>query len=196
MEILKIDFDEDKHIYRLDGIVYPSVTQIMKPLSSEKYGSVPTSILQAAAYRGSVVHESIENYIKYDFSDCPNECRGYFEGFTRFVEKYKPEFVDSEMRIYHKTMMYAGTLDLLCVIEDKKYIVDYKTTYSINDDLCRVQLEAYVQGLKSHGVDVDGKMILHLKNDGSTDTREYPNEDAAAWRVFCALKTVYDYMHI
>ena len=195
MKIPQIDFDEEKHVYRMDGVVYPSVTQIMKPLSMEKYSSIPVSVLQTAADRGTMVHSAIEDIIKYDFDGYPDEISGYMDGFLEFDKKYHPEYVESEMRLYHKSMMYAGTLDLLCRIDGRLELVDFKTTSVLNDDLCRVQLEAYRQMLLSHDIEVQGKRALHLKN-GSWEDRIYENEDAVAWTTFCALRVVYNYINL
>ncbi len=59
---------------------------------------------------------------------------------------------------------------------------------------CGVQLEAYTQALGSRGIKIQRKKILHLKRDGRYDYRDYPTSDVERWRVFGALKTVYDYI--
>ena len=91
-------------------------------------------------------------------------------------------------------MQYGGTADLIAYIAGELTLVDYKSTYVISDMTCGVQLEGYTQALKSMGVPIQRKRILHLKKDGRYDFREYPMNDIARWRVFGALKTVYDYV--
>ena len=44
----ELTFDPEKHIYRLDGLIIPSVTQVMKPLSDEKYKDVDQEVLDTA----------------------------------------------------------------------------------------------------------------------------------------------------
>ena len=49
MEIPKfpeLTFDEGTHIYRLRGAELPSVTTVMKPLSSEVYGGVDEWVME------------------------------------------------------------------------------------------------------------------------------------------------------
>ena len=58
----------------------------------------------------------------------------------------------------------------------------------------QVQLEAYAQALADMGIRVQRKRILHLKKDGIYSIRDYPANDVNRWRVFGALKTVYDYI--
>ena len=36
-EIPGLEFDENGHVYRLDGIIIPSVSAVMAPLSKVKY---------------------------------------------------------------------------------------------------------------------------------------------------------------
>lgn len=189
-----LEFEEEKHIYRLDGIEIPSVSSIMAPLSRAKYDGINSKTLEKAASKGTSVHNAIENWIKFGIEDVPLEHKGYFDAFHSWWDELKPEVVGSEVRICHRLMQYGGTADLIFRIDDKLVLVDYKTTQTISDMTCGVQLEAYSQALNSMGVCVQSKAILHLKKDGSYNVRFYPAKDANRWRVFGALKTVYDYV--
>ena len=189
-----LQFEETKHIYTLNGLVIPSVSTIMEPLNADKYAGISSSTLDNAANRGSAVHDCIENFIKFDFIDIPPEHRLYFDGFMEWWNEAKPEVIGPEIRMYHKLLRYGGTGDLLAIINDKRVLIDYKSTYVVSDMTCRVQLEAYAQALASHGFKIDEKMILHLKKDGTAVPKTYPANDAEAWRVFGSLKCVYDYL--
>lgn len=193
-EIPGLEFDENGHIYRLDGIIIPSVSAVMAPLSKVKYEGINSKTLEKAASKGTSVHNAIENWLKFDIEDVPPEYQGYFGAFRMWWDKYKPEVVGSEIRMCHRLMRYAGTADLIAYIDGELTLVDYKTTYTISDMTCGVQLEAYAQALENMGVKVQKKGILHLKKDGSYELRGYPIKDAGRWRVFGALKTVYDYI--
>ena len=187
-------FDEIPHVYKLNGIVIPSVSNIMEPLNRAKYDGISESTLNRAADKGTAVHNSIENFIKFDFVDIPPEHAGYFDAFMDWWNATKPVVVGSEVRMYHKLMGYAGTCDLLCYIGDELHLYDYKSTYAVSEMTCGVQLEAYSQALASHGIKVRKKHILHLKKDGKFKDIEFPVNDASRWRVFGACKTVYDYL--
>ncbi len=71
--------------------------------------------------------------------------------------------------------------------------MDFKTTYSLLEMTCGVQLEAYAQALASHGIHVQRKYILHMKKDGKFAFPEFPAKDPARWRVVGSLKCLYDY---
>lgn len=188
-----LTFDEIKHIYKLDGVEIPSVTTIMKPLSEAAYGVVDKMVLLKAAEKGTAVHNAVENFIKYGFEDIADEYNGYFNAYLSWNDKYKPKVIGSEMRLYHKLMMYAGTADMLSEIDGKLVLIDYKTSYSVLKDIYGVQLEAYAQALNMDGYKIDEKRVLHLKKDGTWEEVIYPAKDIMAWKVFNSLKTIYDF---
>ena len=190
----ELSFTDEDHIYRLNGVIIPSVSAVMEPLSMAKYKGISESTLDRAANKGTSVHNAIENYIKFGIDDVSPEHRGYFDGFLDWLDEKKPVFVSSEFQCYHKLMMYGGTLDLLCIIDGKLNLIDFKSTSVLSDMLCGVQLEGYSQALASHGIKVDKKRILHLKKDGKWSDPEYPASDPLRWRVFGSLKCVYDWI--
>lgn len=190
----ELTFDDGPHIYTLDGIKAPSVTTLMKPLSEAVYGTVDRAVLNNAASRGTAVHNAIENWIDYGIEDITPELGGYFDGFLAWYQKFKPEILGSECRVYHKTLRYAGTVDLPCIIDGKQTMVDVKTTSALITMLARVQLEAYVRAYESHGEMFEQKAILHLKKDGTFTMELYPMRDREAWTTFSALLTVSNYI--
>lgn len=192
-EMPELRFDEKSHIYRLDGVEIPSVSRVMEPLKASSYAGISEKTLARAADKGSSVHNSIENWLKFGIDDIPEEHRPYFDGFLEWWDEYQPEVVASEVKTYHKLMRYGGTIDLLAYIGGKLTLIDFKTTYRLLEKSCGVQLEAYAQALASHGITVEEKYILHLKKDGKWAYPEFPAKDPVRWRVFSALKCVYDY---
>ena len=190
----ELSFDEGPHVYRLDGEVIPSVSQIMEPLSKAKYKGIPDRVLAKAAGRGDAVHNAIENWLKFGFVDIPREFEGYMEAFLDWWGKMNPEPVGSELKTYHKIHRYAGTVDLLCNIGGKLVLIDYKTTAQVSEMTCGVQLEAYAKALESHGIKPEEKRILQPKKDGSWKEYMFPANDVKCWRVFGACKTLYEYI--
>ena len=193
-EIPELEFQESTHTYLLHGCPIPSVTQLMAPLSAAVYGGINTEVLNKAAERGTEVHEAAENYANFGIVDISPEYRGYLDGFCKWFDEVKPEVVSTEFKMYHKYLIYGGTADLLAYINGKLYLIDYKTTSSVETMLTRVQLEAYKQALISHGIPVEGKAILHLRPDGRAKLLEYDSEDDDAWQTFWSLVTVNNYI--
>ena len=194
LEMPGLEFDEATHTYRLDGNVLPSVTTIMKPLSAFEYRNVPESALEKAADRGTTVHNAIEIFIKYGIDDIPTEFRPYLDAFIDWWNEKKPVVIGSEIRLYHRMFRYCGTCDLLCLIDGKLILIDYKTTYAVMEKMCGVQLEGYAKALSSHGINVDEKRILHLKKDGKYKEHIFPAKDTRCGIVFDALRVIYEFI--
>lgn len=190
----ELQFDDDKHIYKLNGIEIPSVTTIMKPLSNAEYNGISENTLRKAAEKGTAVHNAAEMWAKFKIEDIEPEYRGYFDAFLEWWNINDPKVVGSEVRLYHKIMRYAGTADLIAWIDGKLTLIDYKTTSKLIEMNCGVQLEAYAKALASHGINIQQKMILHLKRDGKFAEMKFQASDTKRWTVFGALKTVYDYI--
>lgn len=193
-EFPELTFDEESHIYRLDGVEVPSVTKIIEPLNREKYAGIGEKTLEKAANKGTSVHNSIEFFIKFGFADVNPAYQGYFDAFRDWWEKEQPVLVGSECRVYHPILRYAGTVDLLAYLRGKLTLIDFKSTATLSDMTCGVQLEAYAQALAKHGIQVEQKEILQVKKDGKYVERSYPANDGQRWRVFGSLKCVYDYI--
>ena len=188
-------FEPQTHTYRLDGMVIPSVTQIMKPLSDAEYSAIDPAVLDNAARRGTAVHAACELYGLYGVADVQPEYQGYIDAFLKWVDQLKPTFIYTERAIWHKQLLYAGTLDLVAEIGGIKMLVDYKTTSQINDMLTKVQLEAYRRALETHGIEVEGKAILQLRPNGTFEFRNYKSPDFEAWDVFTSLLKVRGYIN-
>lgn len=194
IELPELEFLEEPHIYKLWGEEIPSVSTVMKPLSSSVYGDIDPYVLNAAANRGTAVHEAIENWLNYGIEDIPPSYTGYLDAFISFWKEYRPSLIAVEYRMYHKYLKYAGTVDLLLDIDGEKWLVDSKTSSRIEKMLTRVQLEAYKKGLATHGIRVDKKAILHLKKTGRFSFVPHPADDTEAWDAFTSCKTVHDYI--
>lgn len=182
-----LDFDPVNHLYKLNGSAIPSVTQLMKPLSQKAYDGIDPAIMDAAAARGTAVHEAAEFYALYGVCECPEEYAGYMEAYKAWFSEHKVLPIYTEQMLYHTSLLYAGTIDLIADIEGKITLVDYKTTRTIKDMLTRVQLEAYARMFETHGEKIQQKAILQLKPDGTYEFRTYKMHDVEAWDVFTSL---------
>ena len=111
-ELPELTFDEASHIYRLNGDIIPSVSKLMEPLKDQCYGGISKRTLENAAIKGSAVHNSIENWIKFGIDDIPSEHRGYFNGFVEWWKQYKPRVFGSEVRIYHMFILCYEVIKL------------------------------------------------------------------------------------
>ena len=119
----ELTFNEFNHTYRLDELIIPSVTTLMKPLSDDVYRTVDPEVLEKAARRGTAIHNAVENFAKFGIEDIPPAYGGYFQAFRTWWELRQPEVLATECRVYHKVLRYAGTADLICVIGGRVTLV-------------------------------------------------------------------------
>jgi hypothetical protein len=135
-----IHFDEATHIYRVNGEVKRSVTQILKDVGIINYDGVPDYYRD----RGTAIHRGCELLAQgyLDWSTVHEDYLPCLKRFEVFMKDY--EYVSSEQVLYCPTMDYCGTFDLL--VRDKKSgdisIVDIKTSKT-PADWWGLQLAAY-----------------------------------------------------
>ena len=112
----ELKFEENRHLYMLDGQILPSVTTVMRPLDNALYQGIDEEIMKMAAHRGTAVHNAVENYVLDGIEDIEPKYAGYFEGFLKFWHEQKPDPLATESRLYHNILRYDGTADLPRVI--------------------------------------------------------------------------------
>lgn len=164
---MKEYFDEEQHKYFVNGIEVPSVTEIAEPISFNRLNNLPNHVLERARIRGSKVHELAEEYLltgEIDWSEIEPEFAGYLEQFILWVKTYRPKVLYAEYRMFCSN--FAGTCDLICEIDKKTVLVDYKTTSAVDKKSLSVQLEGYKRLCKLHNIKIDECYYLHLKKDG------------------------------
>lgn len=190
----ELRFEEERHIYTMNGQVLPSVTTVMQFLNNELYKGIDEEVMRVAAGRGTAVHNAVENYALYGIKDIEPKYGGYFDAFVKWWKENRPEPLATESRMYHKYLRYSGTADMLCIIHGKKVLIDYKTSAAVNAMLTGVQLEAYAKAYESHGFKFDEKAIVHLKKDGSYQMIRYKANDLESWEVFSSLMVVWNHI--
>lgn len=159
-------FNEERHEYTLDGVLLPSVTRIIKPLSG--YGDIPEGVLAKAAARGRAVHRAIELLDRGTLveSSLDPQIVPYVNGYRRFVIDHDTRWDFTEMPMYHGELLYAGTPDMIGVVDDEAVLVDLKSTAKIEASI-NAQLAGYALLLESWGIEISGAAVLHLKRDGT-----------------------------
>ena len=167
---LPLEFEPVEHVYTLNGIRLPSVTQLMKPMSMLIYDGIPAEAMAIAADRGTRAHAQVSNFVRYGLLETDEDTEPYLEAFERFEAEKHPAWIASEYRVYHKLMRYAGTIDLIGFVEPNDGsgvdVVDIKTTKNFHEVSIATQVSAYAEALITHGVKVRRRYGLQLFNDG------------------------------
>lgn len=177
-----LEYFDDTHTYLYDGLMLPSVTQILGVRYKNDYASVPPAVLNNAAQRGTAVHKAIENFNVSGYDDGSEAVRNF-----KFLQKqYGFEVLDSELPIvlFKNDMPIAcGRLDMTMLMDGKTGIADIKTVSSLNKEKIAYQLNLYRIGLmQSYGVDAKFLKIIHLR-DGIRKVIDCPVNEGMVWEL-------------
>lgn len=173
---MQIEFNEDQHIYTVDGKVVPSVTEIIKFLTIDTFATANHALKLIAANKGTRVHEStvVYDYEAWDF-DYDSDIIGYIQAYARFVRDYGiKDYIQTEHIISNGE--YAGTLDRLAMIDGKKTVIDLKTGTTSNLRAFSAQLYGYAKILADTiggSLEDYRGMIVKLKKDGTYSAIQY-----------------------
>lgn len=177
-----LEYFDDTHTYLYDGLMLPSVTQILSVRYKNDYASVPPAVLNNAAQRGTAVHKAIENFNVSGYDDGSEAVRNF-----KFLQKqYGFEVLDSELPlvIFKDDMPIAcGRLDMTMLMDGETGIADIKTVSSLNKEKIAYQLNLYRIGLmQSYGVDAKFLKIIHIRN-GIRKVIDSPVNEGMAWEL-------------
>lgn len=142
MELVKskVLFNQEQHTYTLDGILLQGITgMIGRQLFPDKYSNIPKEILNAAARRGSLIHETIELVDDLGVSNEMEEAKGYID----LKELYGLQYEASEYLVSDNEN-FASCIDKVYRESDNEFSLgDIKTTYELDKDYIRWQLSIY-----------------------------------------------------
>ena len=186
---ISFKLDKETHIYTLDDIVLPSVTQILKPLSD--FSFVDADVMKRAEDYGKAVHDMVALYFEDDLDEEALDpgLKGPLEAFKLWWGNrlyHEGEIIIEEPE-YHPKLKYAGTADLAFTYDN--LVIDIKTRKP-NKIVDILQLEAYAHLYFTKPEKVM-KAILYLAQDGCY---QYVSmADKRAWPMFRYLLD--DYYH-
>ena len=166
-----LEYFDDTHEYLVDGVIVPSITQILKIKFGNKYDGVSQKVLNRAAEKGTEVHEAIERYCKTGENSDLKEVRNF-----KFLQKqYKFEVLDNEVPIIlflNDEPVAAGRLDLVLKLDNKIGGGDIKRTATLDKEYLAYQLNLYRIGYRQcYGVEWEFLKGIHLRDD----TRKFLN---------------------
>lgn len=163
----KVKFYEDDHLYTINDIVVPSVSQIAGEVAEVDYSSIPSFILNEAARFGTSVHEGVEAFLNHEpwLPEDPREARCVFS-YIGLMNKHKWT-VESIEGIVHFDDVYAGRYDQIAKIKKGIYLLDIKTNYALDQNYLSWQLSLYAEAWeRMHGEKLDGLKCLWLQKNG------------------------------
>ena len=138
-----IEFIEEGHIYLMDGVIIPSVSEILHFIFPNKYAGIDKEILNKKAEYGSKIHETIECIEQNKtFPELDSIQEFSISQYKRLKEKYKIEVIDQEQMINFKDK-YCGRFDMIANVNDFYSLCDIKTTATLDKEYLSWQLSFY-----------------------------------------------------
>lgn len=155
-------FDRD-HVYVVDGIITPSITQILKKRYKNQYNGISQAVLTRASEIGTEVHEAIEKHCQglphQDFEEVRN--------FDSLLHMNHKVCIGNEIPVLlfrNDEVVSVGRFDCLLIGDSAYGIADIKRTSKIHKDYLSDQLNLYRRAyIQSYGGAIDFLAGLHLR---------------------------------
>lgn len=187
-----LTFEPASHTYTLDGQVVPSVTEVLRASGIIDFSQIPSAILEAARARGQRVHAAIHYYNEgdLDWTTLDDGDRPRVNAWLRFLEQRKFQILKAEFRLCSRRYQYAGTGDVLGLLDGKLALADFKCGEP--DDVgADLQTAAYVGALYEMQTDLDAafdwvrdalshkgplqRLSIQLRKSGEPKVEPYQN---------------------
>ena len=184
-----LEYFDDGHIYLVDGVIVPSITEILKIQFGNKYNSVSKETLQRASEAGTQVHEAIQRLCETgEQSDLPE-----VRNFLFLKKKYGFEVLENETPVIlfqDDEPISAGRLDLVLKLEGSLCGADIKRVSTLDKDYLFYQLNLYrIAYRQCYGAEWEYLRGIHLK-DNIRKFVNIPINESMAWAL------VHKYMEV
>ncbi len=161
-----VEYIDESHTYLVDGIILPSITQILKVKFGNKYQGISKEVLDNAAVKGTRVHEAIEKWYKYKVEDIG--CKE-LKNMKFLQRQYKFEVIDNEVPIIlfkDNKPIACGRLDLVLEENDELGLGDIKRTATLDKEYLAYQLNLYRIGYtQCYNKEIKFLKGFHLRED-------------------------------
>ena len=152
-----LEYDDIAHTYKVNDVKIPSVTRIIDACFEKNLTNWAISIGDVEYHRiiaealeiGNETHKCLESLVNGgDYLTVTHEgsCNS-INAFDDWREEFKPEWIDSERKVYCDRYKYAGTVDAVAKINGRVCVIDFKTSKKIYKPY-HLQVTAYAQAIK------------------------------------------------
>lgn len=132
---MQLSFDPSTHTYRVGGVIYPSVTEVLGPAETfaGMFEGVPAEALELARERGNYVHEAMALLARgtLDWCSVAEPWVQYIRTGERFLRDSELVVTGSEVPVYSERLRVAGTIDLLGIWRSRSALLDFKASAAV-----------------------------------------------------------------
>lgn len=145
-----IEFLEDSHTYLINGIIVPSVTQIIELIFPNKYKGINKTILNKKAGFGQAGHSIIEHLDVTDLESAKEEVLKIenkdlqicIREYLRLVKQHHIVPLEHEQKVSYE-YKFCGTLDMIAEVNEEHSLIDVKFTAELDKEYLSWQLGMY-----------------------------------------------------
>lgn len=197
-EAQQINFADERFYLAKNGVTYyPSVTEILSVYPKgygfqdwlKQVGYNADIVVTRAAEEGSKIHDTIDNLINgieiiWDGKNYTIDQWKMVVKFMDFWNKNQPVKLINEVSFCSETLGFGGTIDLVCEIAGKRWLIDFKSSNYIHTSH-ELQLAAYAMlwNETNPGYRIDNTGILHLKAATRGEDKKGINMQGRGWQV-------------
>lgn len=177
-----IEFLEDTHEYLVNGVLKPSVSEILRPITSYYYDTLISSsydseltagMVKNACIRGSAIHKATEDLDLGKEVINADKWKDYLLQYKKFKALKKPEIIEIEKQLTDGQV--CGTIDRIMIIDGVRWLVDIKTSSAINTILIELQEGGYSRIAQANDLKIDKFAVLHLTKNSYKFKEIIPN---------------------
>ena len=193
-----LEYDPERHAYKLNGISMPSVTTILLNLRGRTFYPANNS----GANWGKSAHDHVYHYVKgmLDFKRLSDRMKPTIKGFQEGLDKLGVKIkvgALGEYLIYSKKFHFAGRFDFLFQVGDDDLLIDFKTgtPSEFESRLTGLQLGGYAVALTEWKIVKPARLRLaelNVQPDGEIAIETYKPREVM--HAFLAYLTVCNYM--
>jgi len=142
---------------------------------------------EEAAGAGTIVHEWAEKFTVSVLNgedapgidhEWPEEVLNGINAFLEWYTTHDVKFEASERIVFSRKHEYVGTCDAIAQVDGKRYMIDYKTSKGIYNEMY-AQVSAYYHAyMEETGDELDGALIIKFgKEDGGFETKNITKKE-------------------
>jgi hypothetical protein len=200
-ELQQLNVADERYYSYGDDEYFPSVTHVLDAFPKgyayaqwlKDLGHNADEVLQRAGEQGSRIHDAIDRLINgqeinwlteggkglYSLEEWKMILKGH-----KFLSTYKPEILANEISLCSKELGFGGTIDLVCKMNGKVWLIDFKSSNAIYDTY-ELQLAAYAMmwNEKRPDAPIDNCGILWLKAQTRGEDKKGQKIQGAGWQL-------------
>jgi len=188
-----LTFNESKHEYKYNGLIIPSVTQILRGSGLVNLDWIPKELLEEKADLGTKIHKTTELYDQdtLDYEKLHSLLKNYLNGWIKFRETFQFEPLEIEPEYYHKIYRYAGRIDRVGIVKKEITIVDIKSgTHQKTHEIQTAGYQLLYNSNKPKKEQSTKRLLVYLKEN---DFKVEENKNKTDESVFLSALTIYNY---